>query len=459
MTRWRKIAYSSGSLGTALSYQAFSTYIQFLYIDLLGLAANLVGWGWAVYGIWNAINDPWAGQLSDRTRTRWGRRRPWIAALTIPLALCFVFLWTPPNWRGMPLFWYFFLIVLLFDTLWTFVVMNWTALFPEMFPDNNERAEVSGWRQLFSIIGLILGIALTPAVVEVIGWGGMGVVFGLVTGVSLLASLLGSFEHPEFSADPPLPFIQALKATLANRSFRWFLTSNFLIQFVFLMLAATVPFYAKYVLMIQAPIHLRIFGGDLGLDPGLQTSLLLGTVFLISMPMLYLWTKIAQRYGARNALIVACLTFAVALTPLFFADSFGSGLVAMAFTGIGFAGLLMLTDLLIADVVDEDELITGLRREGMFFGMNGFVIRFAYSAQGIILGNVLTLTGYIAPTELVPNPIQPATAVMGLRFLMAGVPMIALLLAAAAAYIYPLHGERLAQVKAEVSQRHAASET
>lgn len=459
MARWRKIAYSSGSLGTALSYQAFSTYIQFLYIDLLGLAAGLVGWGWAVYGIWNAINDPWAGQLSDRTRTRWGRRRPWIATLTVPLAICFVLLWTPPGWQGLPLFWYFFLVVLLFDTLWTFVVMNWTALFPEMYHDNNERAEVSGWRQLFSIIGLILGIALTPAVVEMVGWAGMGIVFGVITGISLLASLLGSFEHPEFSIDSPLPFAQALKATFANRSFRWFLTTNLLIQFVFLMLAATVPFYAKYVLMIQSPIHLRIFGGGLGLDSGLQTSLLLGTIFIVSIPMLYVWTKIAQRYGARGALIVACLVFAAALTPLFFANSFETGVIAMAFAGIGFAGLLMLTDLLIADVVDEDELTTGLRREGMFFGMNGFVIRLAYSAQGLILGNVLTFTGYVAPTDLVLNPIQPPSAVMGLRFLMAGVPIVALLLAAAAAHVYPLHGERLVQVKVEVAQRHRAGVT
>jgi GPH family glycoside/pentoside/hexuronide:cation symporter len=408
-----------------------------------------------LYGVWNAVNDPWAGQLSDRTRTRWGRRRPWIAALTAPLALCFVLLWTPPGWEGLPLFWYFLLVVLVFDTLWTFVVMNWTALFPEMYPDNDERAEVSGWRQLFSIVGLILGIALTPVVVDMIGWVGMGIVFGVITGISLLASLLGSAEHPKFSTDSPLPFSQALKATLVNRSFRWFLTTNLLIQFVFLMLAATVPFYAKYVLMIQSPINLEVLGGGLELDPGLQTSLLLGTIFLISIPMLYVWTKIAQRYGARNALIAACLVFAAALTPLLFANNFRSGLIAMAFAGIGFAGLLMLTDLLIADVVDEDELTTGLRREGMFFGMNGFIIRFAYSAQGLILGNMLTFTGYVAPTDLVPNPVQPPSAVMGLRFLMAGVPMLALLLAAAAAYVYPLHGRRLAQVKSEVAGRHA----
>lgn len=450
MKKLHKIAYSAGSLGTALSYQAFSAYIQFFYIDVLGLAATLIGAGWTAYGIWNAINDPWAGQLSDRTRTRWGRRRPWIAALTLPLAISFVLLWTPPTgWQKMPLFWYFLINVLVFDTLWTFVIMNWTALFPEMYPDSGERAEVSGWRQLFSVLGLILGIALTPLIYETLSWGGMGILFGTITAVSLLVSLLGSRERPEFSVEESLPFSEALKATLANRSFLWFLATNLFVQFVFLMSAAVVPFYAKYVLGIRAPLGVFLFGTWLELEPGLQTSLLLGAAFLVSLPMLYLWTRLAQRYGARQALMAACLIFALALIPLFLATNFWSGIAATASMGIGLAGLLMLTDLLIADVVDEDELTTGVRREGMFFGMNGFIIRFAYSMQGLILGNVLAVTGYSA--DLVE---QPASAVAGIRFLMAGIPMIALLIAFLAARAYPLHGKRLAQIKAEVERLH-----
>src|SRR5215831_12373302 len=93
----RKILYASGSLGVALSYQAFGTYIQFLYIDILGVKASLFGIGWSLYGIWNALNDPLAGYLSDRTRTRWGRRTPWIAGAFVPLGLFFYLLWVPPS--------------------------------------------------------------------------------------------------------------------------------------------------------------------------------------------------------------------------------------------------------------------------------------------------------------------------------------------------------------------------
>lgn len=96
LPRWQMILYASGSLAVALSYQSFATYIQFVYIDVLGLAARWVGLAWAIYGVWNAINDPLSGYWSDKTQTRWGRRIPWIAGSFLPLGITFYFLWSPP---------------------------------------------------------------------------------------------------------------------------------------------------------------------------------------------------------------------------------------------------------------------------------------------------------------------------------------------------------------------------
>jgi GPH family glycoside/pentoside/hexuronide:cation symporter len=96
ITYWQKLLYSLGSLGVALSYQAFGTYIQFLYIDILGVKASLIGLGWSVYGIWNAVNDPLAGYWSDNTKTRWGRRIPWIVSAFVPVGLLFYLLWAAP---------------------------------------------------------------------------------------------------------------------------------------------------------------------------------------------------------------------------------------------------------------------------------------------------------------------------------------------------------------------------
>ncbi|HOU41137.1 MAG TPA: MFS transporter, partial [Promineifilum sp.] len=129
--RSTRLLYAAGSLGVALSYQAFSTYIQFLYIDVLGVRAVWIGVVWAIYGVWNAVNDPLSGYWSDRTRTRWGRRVPWIAGSLVPLLITFFLLWFPFGkavaWSELTTLFYFLGIVLLFDLFWTVYVMNWTA--------------------------------------------------------------------------------------------------------------------------------------------------------------------------------------------------------------------------------------------------------------------------------------------------------------------------------------------
>jgi len=438
MRKRRMIAYSVGSLGTALSMQCFNTFAPIFYIDTLKLAPALFGIAMTVYAIWNAINDPLAGQISDRTRTRWGRRIPYIMFLTVPLVLCFILVWVPPFRVDVGqmtlLFAFFLLVILLFDTLWTFVVLNWTALFPEMYPDLKQRAEVSGWRQVFSVIGLLLGVAAPPLLYSSIGWGWTAVIFGIITGSSLLISLTGSREKKEFSQEPALSLKQALAATFKNRTFLLFLVINLFIQLVFEMLTASIPFYAKYVLRV----------GDV------ETSALLGTAFVVAVPMLYVWTKATQKYGARTTLLLGLVVFAVGLLPFLVASNFVSGLLSMAAAGAGLAAMMMLTDLLIADVVDEDELTTGRRREGMYFGMNGFVIRLGIALKAILLSTTLQLSGYNAYLSE-----QPATALFGMRLLVTLVPIMALAVSFVVAWVYPLHGARLAEVRERVAKLHA----
>ncbi|MBU2610005.1 MAG: MFS transporter [Chloroflexi bacterium] len=432
----RKLAYSSGNLAALLSYQAFVTYIQFFYIDTLKLPAMLVATiGWTVYGIWNAINDPLAGQLSDRTRTRWGRRIPYILFCTLPLAITFALLWLPPfrveNGQAGPLFAWFLIFVLLFDGLWTVVVLNWTALFPEMFPSLKERTQVSGLRQVFSVIGLLLGVALPPMLYSSIGWGAMGILFAVIVALFFFISLLGSREKKEFSRES-LPLGAALRATLKNRSFLTFVGANIFIQFAFLILPATVPFYAKYVLNADA-------GG---------TSALLAALFVVAMLLLFPWMKVVVRLGARKALMAACLLFAAPWLAFQVIGDFTGALIGMVAAAVGLAGLLLLLDILVSDIIDEDELATGARREGMYFGINGLLIRLGFVLQGWVMGTVLTVTGYV------PGVAQSPSAIAGLKLLMSYVPVVGLIGAFICLIFYPLHGARLAQVKEQVAKLH-----
>lgn len=453
-----RLLYASGSLSVALSYQAFSAYIQFLYIDILGVRAAWIGLIWALYGVWNAINDPLAGYWSDRTRTRWGRRVPWIAALFIPLSITFFLLWFPFGgarvaWSEVSLLVYFLAIVLIFDLLWTLVVMNWTALFPEIATDESTRAGVSAWREVFSIFGLLIGVALPPLLAGA-DWSNrssMAALLAFITALFFGISLLGSKERPEFAVEPSPPFAEAVRLSLRNRDFLFFLAANLMIQYVFLAMSSSIPFYAKYVLAIQEPVTIA----GITLDVELQNSILLAAAFLTALPAMAIWLRLARRYGAWRSLRFACLMAAATAIYFLFPTTFRGGLAGTALLGLSLAGLLMLTNPLLADVTDEDEVITGARREGMYFGMNGLFIRLAFVIQGILTAVVLTTSGYVAPSEGVLYPAQPASALFGMRLLTGGLPTLALVAAFMLLSGYRLHGERVEQVRRRAAELQA----
>lgn len=431
MKTWRKLAYSFGSLGAAVPYQAVQTYIIFFYADVMKLPIELVGYTMILYGIWNAINDPLFGYISDRTRTKWGRRIPYIAGGLIPLVIVFIFLWIPPfgitDGNYIPLFIYFTVMMFLFDGLFTLVVLNWTALFPEMYTSLEDRSIVSMWRQFFGNVGLIIGIALAPMIYGKLGWKSMAIIFGIITGVSLGISLLGSKEADPVEYEEPLDVLPALKHTLNNKSFMTYVIPYMLIQFTFVMIMAMVPFQAKYVLNILEE----------------QSTVILGAAFLTVFIALVPWTRYIIKVGAKQAASWAIAFFAIALVPFGLARNFTTGIIGAVLVGAGLAGILLLFDaLLIADVIDEDQLHTGQRREGMYFGANALFIRLAISVQALVMSQVLKATGY--------NPnlaSQPASIVTGIRSLMTVIPIIALIAAFLVFRQYPLYGEKLSEVK------------
>ena len=431
--------YCLGSFTAALLGQAFSSWAQLYYVDVLKLPLVLYGTGMTIYGIWNAINDPLAGQWSDRTRTRWGRRIPFILFGTIPFCAIFVLVWTVPQSvqaSTSSLFAYFLGIAFLFDGLFTVVILNWTALFPEMYPSLGERSSVSATRQALAIVGMIVGMALAPTIRDLVGWAGMGIIFGALGLAAMFLSLLGSKERPEFSAEQGLPIAEAFKYTFVNRSFLTFVIMNLFVQFTFVLLPATLPFFCKYVL---------------GLSDA-QNTLVLAPIFIVALPMVWVWGRVTNRLGPRRASMLAVAVFAIALAPFAFVNSLATVMIATAFTGVGLAGVLVLVDVLIADVIDEDEINTGARREGAYFGANAFVMRFSVSLEAIAFSVVMGTHGY--------NPlldVQPASVAPGLRFLMTIVPLVSLAIAMIALYLYPIDGARRAHITATLRGRRGAA--
>ncbi|MHB1627755.1 MAG: MFS transporter [Bacilli bacterium] len=427
MALGKQIAYSAGNFGINLYSQAFATFGFFFYVDHLQASAELIGLGMGIQGVLNAILNPLVGHISDRTQTRFGRRVPYIMFGAIPLALAFIFIWTPfVHHTSTALFWYFLTSVFLYDVMFVLVVLNWTALFPEMYPTLRERAGVSAWRQGIGILGMILGVAFPPILYSAFGWTAMAVLFGAIGLVTMLISLYGIRERPNPQPQPHaergVPILRALRLTFVNRSFVPYVIASFFIQFPFVLIPAVMPFFTKYALHATHD----------------ETTILLGTLFITALPFVYVWSAITRRTGARTAMMAAAAIFAVALIPFAFVRTFTAAWIAMAPLGAALAGMIILLDVLISDVIDEDEMRSGARREGMYYGVQGFIIRFGVTLQAIVMSQVFTRTGYV------PDRIHQAPqALAGMHDMLSVVPLGSLIIALVALYLYPLHGRRL----------------
>jgi len=418
-----KLAYSVGAVAAALSSQAFAAYIIFFYVDIIKLPPYLAAIGMVIFAVWNAINDPIAGFVSDHTHSRWGRRIPYIAFGAIPLGLVYFLLWSPPftglNQVGL-LFVYFVSTICLFDLFYSFTFINWSALYPEMFTTLKERSTVNALRQTFVFIGFIFGVALPPAIYSSFGWPAMGAIFGFIIAVCLLISLLGSREHIQYSREKQLALWPSIVATFKNRSFMTFVFANLFAQTAFLMVLASLPFFGKYILDV-APVDITV---------------VLAIAFLIALPMLYVWRYVSVKLGAKKTFMAAVLVTGLSLLPLFLVRSIDEVMLPTIFIASGIAGILMMVDIILSDIIDEDELHTGTRREGMYFGIHAFILRFSLGLQGLVMAGVFIFTTY--------NPYvytQTREFVTGLRWLIAGFPALALILSFVIISYYPLVGK------------------
>jgi len=190
------VSYSMGNFANTIAYQVFGNRIQFYYVDILGLNPATAGVLWTIYGLWNAVNDPLMGQVSDRTRSRFGRRVPYVAFGAIPLGLSFFFLWTPLTQSPWVLAAYFFMILFIFDTFYSLTIIAYNALFPEVAPTVRDRVDLSATREILATVALLLSYILAPIIAEEVGYIVMGAIMGGLIAAGYLVAMIGVKENP-----------------------------------------------------------------------------------------------------------------------------------------------------------------------------------------------------------------------------------------------------------------------
>lgn len=435
---WRTFFYGLGNAAGLLTYWTFNSYVQYFYTTVMGVSPEWVGRGWFAFGFWNAVNDPIAGWLSDRTRTRWGRRRFFIGLLAIPTAVAFALVWLPPFEKGntAALMVYFLVVISIYDMLQSIVTLNQDALFPEMYQDTHERANGASIRQLVGFVaGTGMAVALTPTIYEELGWDALAILWGSIAVLMYFLSLKGIQEGVVLVAsdERPLSWREQMRVVMTNRTFLIVLGINFVTRFILAVLLAILPFYADYVLEIE----------------GEQLSQLVSALLVASGISLLAWQAIIKRLGTRLSMILSMAFAGLFAIPLLFMSSLSATAAVLALLGVAMGGTVLGPDMLFAEVVDEDYVRTGQRREGMYRGILGFIFRFPPAVAGLILGEGLALAGYNADLEVAA---QPAAVTDVIRTFAATLPLMAMLLGLLLLYVYPMRGTYLKYVQTRAAE-------
>ncbi len=441
-----KVTWGVAALGTSLISGTYGALLPIFYQDYLGLQARWIATAAVIYAVWNGINDPLFGYITDNTRSKLGRRIPYMRYTAPFLALTFVLVWFAPAQAGQrALFAWMLVTMLLYDTAYTMIGLVYSALLPEITESDAERNGLQISSALFGLAGMILGFVIPdlfrpkagsspsflPLQVSMIA-------VGLVSATLIIFTTLKIKERPEFHVvDKPLKLGVTLKYTFTSRSFLILVAQNFMSILMGSLLLGTLFYLADYVLQMN-------------------TLLVLACIFLplvIGVPVTTLIRRRLGVVGAQQLLLViagAALVL-VAVVPTSMIP------VCLALAGFGLSGPQTLTNVLFAQVADEDELRSGVRREGAFFGVNALLTKPAQSVALALLPFILETTGFVRREANLGQIYldQPASALFGIKALVGLIPGIALISGAIILIWYPLRGTYLEQVKTKTLALHA----
>ena len=437
-----KIIYGSGDFGYSLNNSIIAALFPIFMMDVVGVTPALAAAALFIGRSWDYINDPLIGYLSDRTRTRWGRRRPWLLFGAIPFALTFILLWIKPTFvtsqTGLLIF--YAAAYLIYEASATTVYMPYFALTPELTQDYDERTQLTSFRMLFNIIGglvaytipmLVIGSMIPENANRVVL---MAIIFGALAAFPYLLVFFGVREKKEYTEQAQPKFSDSLKAARKNKPFFFAAMIYLFTWIVIILLETNFMFYVKYV----------VKRGD-------QSSIVMGVFFISAILALPFWNWISKKGNKRKAYIIGVSFWAVTMCSLILVTPvtpFWILLIMCVLAGIGLSAAQVLPWAIIPDAIEWDEYQTGERHEGIFYSLITLLGKVANSVAVPLSLLLLEFTGYI------PNAVeQPKSALLGLKIVIG--PISAVLLAAGIifAIFYPLSREKYAHVVSELEKR------
>ncbi|MEO0540504.1 MAG: MFS transporter [Cyanobacteria bacterium P01_A01_bin.105] len=449
-----KLAYGAGDLGAGLTANllAFS-YLIFL-TNVAGLRPVTAGTVLLIGKIWDGVNDPLVGMLSDRTRSRWGRRYPWMALTAIPFGITFFLNWIVPGFEGeFARFWYYVFISIAFQVFFTTTNLPYSTLTAELTQDYDERTDLTSFRLAFSLVGavsiLALGLVVSQQVVDEAQQyrilGGLG---GAIATLSVFWCTWGTFGHAQQQAQSRgrslndqaevenIPFWQQLKIVFSNVPFLY-VVGIYLFSWLALQITATIiPYYVQFWM---------------GSDNYFVAALLVQGTAII---MMFVCSRLSQLIGKKGLYFLGSGLWVIVQLGLFFLQPGQLGLMyaLCVLASFGVATAYVVPWSILPDVIELDELNTGCRREGAFYAFMTLLQKGGLAVGIFLVSLALESSGFVQDAAQ-----QPDAALWAIRFFMGPVPLTLLICGMVLAYFYPItkakHEETLLQLAEKRRQR------
>ena len=451
----QKIAIGMGEIPT-IGRRSIEQLALPIYHLTLGVSPVLVTAALALARFLDAFTDPLAGSVSDNTRGRWGRRKPYLVASSIACGLAIPLVWmVPAHWGEMACFWYLLAGLFLYYVAYSFFNVPMVALAIEATPDYHERTRVAAWKSFFTY-SMGMASAWLFALTQLKSFGGTlhgarvsGMIIGLVVMIVGLAPVLFVREgYRKLAArSERLPFFHGIRETFFNKSFlvlSLIATGN-------KMSGAVIQTMGIYIIIYQ------VYAGDV--KSAAVLAGLWGTVYqattLLTIPAV---TWMATHWGKLPALRVCLWALLAGVASTWFTyrpDRPYLVLLTAVILGPGQTAFYAIVRSLIGDICDEDELRTGLRREGMYASMEAWVEKAMWSLALVLTGLVLEGVGFNRESG---GP-QPANTLLAMRLAFMLIPMLGVTLALVALRHFPLTEARCLATRRELERRRGTPHT
>ena len=454
---WLKTLYGSGDWGIASISMMRSIFYAIYLTDVVGIEPRLASLGALVGIVWDAVNDPIIGMLSDRVKSKLGRRRPFLLWFAFPFGLSFVMLWSAPNWDSqVALLIYVTLAFMISDTLTTLVAVPYYSLTPELTQNYDERTSLSSFRSVFQLLSAMVVVVSAPMIVDAVISGGgtqqqgfltAGAVFGAIGSLPLF--LIGLFIRERFAEDTQeqeeLSFRETLKLAWQNVPFRYAVGIYMFNWSAVDMVSITFPFFLLYwVAQGDLLAKINILGVDLALE-----SAFFGVLMLVCVLFVPFWLWLSKRQNKIRAYILGMAAWVVVQVLIFTIQPGETSymLFLAGLAGIGVSAAYILPDSILPDVIEWDELRTGRRQEGIYYGIRTLIRKLTGALIIFITLQILGWSGYQAPPENVTVYQQPESALFMIRLMDSFIGAAILAGTIILAWSYPLTREKYQKIQ------------